>query len=101
VYRYSSGARRRRGRSLAAVSASYDVEVFFSPTEVDAAALSAAAGALTAAGVEGAAAEASVDPVAELRTIPGVDVGAVEAFETEAKAGLYKLNPVYPQRESA
>ena len=76
----SSGKRRR----LSATA--YDVELMFSASTVSDAALTAAANELKANGVEGVTSEASVDPIAELKTVPGVDTSKLQTFETEAAA---------------
>jgi len=78
----SSGKRRR----LSATA--YDVELMFSASTVSDAALTAAANELKANGVEGVTSEASVDPIAELKTVPGVDTSKLQTFETEAAAAV-------------
>ena len=35
-------------------------------------------------GVEGVSSDTSVDPIAELKTVPGVDTSKLQTFETEA-----------------
>ncbi|ACO68642.1 predicted protein [Micromonas commoda] len=75
----ASGKRRR----LAA--AAYDVEVFFSSAEVDDDKLTKARDALKAAGIE-ATLDENVDPIAELKTINGVDASAVDTFKTQSTA---------------
>ena len=77
----SSGKRRR----LSATA--YDVELMFSSSTVSDDALTAAApNELKANGVEGVTSQASVDPIAELKTVPGVDTSKLQTFETEAAA---------------
>ena len=66
--------------------AMYDVELFFSSSEVNGDALTAAVNSLKAEGVQGVTSEASVDPITEMETIPGIDLNAVATFETEAAA---------------
>jgi len=78
----SSGKRRR----LSATA--YDVELMFSASTVSDDALTAAANELKANGVEGVTSEASVDPIAELKTVPGVDTSKLQTFETEAAAAV-------------
>ena len=64
----------------------YDVELLFSSTEVSEDALTAATNSLKAEGVQGVTSDASVDPITEMKTIPGIDLNAVATFETEAVA---------------
>jgi len=74
-----------RGRRLAqTTSAAYDVDVFFDSTTIDVAKLDEAVAALTQSGVAVEYVE-KVDPVQELKTIPGVDASAVEDFAVDAK----------------
>ena len=75
---------RRRGRSLAA--STYEVNVFFRPSEVTSAQLTDASNSLKAEGVQGVTTESSVDPIAELKTVDGVDASTMATFETEANA---------------
>ena len=77
----SSGKRR-----LSATT--YDVEIMFSSAVVSDDALTKAADALKAKGVDGVTSESSVDPIAELKTVPGVDTSNVETFEAEAEAAV-------------
>jgi len=77
----ATSRKRRRLSSMA-----YDVELLFLSTTVSDDALIAAAQELTDNGVEGVSYEASVDPIAELKTIPGVDISKVEKFETHISA---------------
>ena len=79
------------GRRLA--SAMYDVELLFSSTEVSEDALTAATNSLKAEGVQGVTSEASVDPITEMKTIPGIDLNAVATFETEAAAAAEESKP--------
>ena len=73
-----------RRRSLQA--AAYDVEVFFKSSEISTSKLTAAASSLEAAGVTGVSTQTSVDPVAELKAIPGVPSNVVDDFEAKATA---------------
>jgi len=75
----ASGKRRR----LAA--AAYDVEVFLSSAEITDTELTKARDALKAAGIETTLDE-NVDPIAELKTIDGVDASAVDTFKTQSTA---------------
>ena len=75
---------RRRGRSLAA--STYEVDVFFRPSEVTSAQLTDAANSLKSEGVQGVTTKSSVDPIAELKTVDGVDGSTMATFETEADA---------------
>ena len=75
----ASGKRRR----LAA--AAYDVEVFLSSAEITDTELTKARDALKAAGIETTLDE-NVDPIAELKTINGVDASAVDTFKTQSTA---------------
>ena len=79
------------GRRLA--SAMYDVELLFSSTEVSEDALTAATNSLKAEGVQSVTSEASVDPITEMKTIPGIDLNAVATFETEAAAAAEESKP--------
>ena len=79
----ATAASRRRGRALAA--STYDVSVFFKSSELSDGALNAAAESLKAEGVGGVKVTASVDPIAELKTIPGVDTSAVDTLETQSE----------------
>ena len=74
----SSGKRR----SLSAMA--YDVELMFSASTVNDDALKAAELELKNNGVEGVTSQTSVDPIAELKTVPGVDPSKLQTFETEA-----------------
>ena len=76
----SSGKRRR----LSAMA--YDVELMFSASTVNDDALKAAELELKNNGVEGVTSQTSVDPIAELKTVPGVDMSKLQTFETEASA---------------
>jgi hypothetical protein len=76
----SSGKRR----SLSAMA--YDVELMFSASTVNDDALKAAELELKNNGVEGVTSQTSVDPIAELKTVPGMDMGKLQTFETEASA---------------
>ena len=79
------------GRRLA--SAMYDVELLFSSTEVSEDALTAATNSLKAEGVQSVTSEASVDPITEMETIPGIDLNAVATFKTEAAAAAEESKP--------
>ena len=76
----SSGKRR----SLSAMA--YDVELMFSASTVNDDALKAAELELKNNGVEGVMSQTSVDPIAELKTVPGVGTGKLQTFENEASA---------------
>ena len=73
----SSGKRR-----LSATT--YDVEIMFSSAVVSDDALTKAADALKANGVEGVTSKTSVDPIAELKVIPGIDTSKLQTFDKEA-----------------
>ena len=79
------------GRRL--VASQYDVELLFSSAEVDDAALTEA-NSLKANGLESTT--SSVDPIEELKTIPGVDVTELATFETEAKAAAEEAEAQSP-----
>ena len=79
----ATAASRRRGRALAA--STYDVSVFFKSSQLSDGALNAAAESLKAEGEGGVKVTASVDPIAELKTIPGVDTSAVDTLETQSE----------------
>ena len=74
----SSGKRR----SLS--STTYDVELMFSSSTVSDDALAAAELEMKNNGVEGVSSDTAVDPIAELKTVPGVDTSKLQTFETEA-----------------
>ena len=79
----SSGKRRRLS------STTYDVELMFSSATVSDDALTTAADALkTADGVTSVASQASVDPITELKTVPGVDTSKLQTFDTQAQAAV-------------
>jgi len=59
-------------------------------------ALTAAANELKANGVEGVTSQASVDPIAELKTVPGVDTSKLQTFETEATAAAAEAESQSP-----
>ena len=82
----SSGTRR-----LSATT--YDIEIMFSSAVVSNDALTKAADALKANGVEGVTSQTSVDPIAELKTFPGVDTNKLQTFETEASAAEAQAPP--------
>ena len=73
-------------RRRALQAAAYDVEVFFKSSEISTSKLTAAAISLEAAGVTGVSTQTSVDPVAELKAIPGVPSNVVDDFEAKATA---------------
>ena len=85
-----------RRRALAA--STYDVSVFFSEAEVDEATMTAAANSLKAEGVTGVDTTNGIDPIAELKTIAGIDSNTVDAFKTEAAAAAAEapLSPPPP-----
>jgi hypothetical protein len=74
----SSGKRRRLS------STTYDVELMFSSSTVSDDALAAAELEMKNNGVEGVSSDTAVDPIAELKTVPGVDTSKLQTFETEA-----------------
>ena len=74
----SSGKRRRLS------STTYDVELMFSSSTVSDDALAAAELEMKNNGVEGVSSNTAVDPIAELKTVPGVDTSKLQTFETEA-----------------
>ena len=79
----SSGKRRRLS------STTYDVELMFSSATVSDDALTTAADALkTADGVTSVTSQASVDPITELKTVPGVDTSKLQTFDTQAQAAV-------------
>ena len=80
------------GRRL--VASQYDVELLFSSAEVDDAALTEAVNSLKANGLESTT--SSVDPIEELKNIPGVDVTELATFETEAKAAAEEAEAQSP-----
>ena len=74
----SSGKRRRLS------STTYDVELMFSSSTVSDDALAAAELEMKNNGVEGVSSDTAVDPIAELKTVPGVDTSKLQTFESEA-----------------
>ena len=82
----SSGKRR-----LSATT--YDVEIMFSSAVVSDDALTKAADALKANGVEGVTSQTSVDPIAELKVVPGIDTSKLQTFDTEAAAPAVSAAP--------
>ena len=64
----------------------YDVEIMFSSAVVSDDALTKATDALKANGVEGVTSQTSVDPIAELKVVPGIDTSKLQTFDTEAAA---------------
>ena len=85
----SSGKRR-----LSATT--YDVEIMFSSAVVSDDALTKAADALKANGVDGVTSETSVDPIAELKVVPGIDTSKLQTFDTEAKAAAPSVSTQPP-----
>lgn len=83
-----------RRRALAA--SAYDVEVLFKSSEISTSKLTAAASSLEAAGVTGVTTQTSVDPVAELKTIPGVSSNMVDDFKVKADAAAAAPVPSPP-----
>jgi hypothetical protein len=69
----------------------------FSSAVVSDDALTKAADALKAKGVDGVTSESSVDPTAELKVIPGIDTSKLQTFDTEAKAAAAAAPSVSPQ----
>ena len=84
----SSGKRRR----LSATT--YDVELMFSSATVSDDALTTAADALkTADGVTSVASQASVDPITELKTVPGVDTSKLKrSIRRRRRLSLLRLD---------
>ena len=78
------GSLRGRRNLAQTTSAAYDVDVFFDSTTIDVAKLDDAVASLTQSGVAVEYVQ-EVDPVQELKTIPGVDASAVEDFAVDAK----------------
>ena len=76
----SSGKRR----SLSAMA--YDVELMFSASTVSDDAIKAAELEMKNNGVQGVTSQTSLEPITELKTVPGVDPGKLQTFETEAQA---------------
>ena len=93
----ATAASSRKRRRLS--STAYDVELLFSSSTVSDDALTAAAQELTDNGVGGVTFEASVDPVAELKTVPGVDTSKIETFETEAEAAVAETKAEFEAAE--
>ena len=93
----ATAASSRKRRRL--FSTAYDVELLFSSSTVSDDALTAAAQELTDNGVGGVTYEASVDPVAELKTVPGVDTSKIETFETEAEAAVAETKAEFEAAE--
>ena len=62
----------------------YDVEIMFSSAVVSNDALTKAADALKANGVEGVTSQTSVDPITELKVVPGIDTSKLQTFDKEA-----------------
>ena len=90
----SSGKRR-----LSATT--YDVEIMFSSAVVSDDALTKATDALKANGVEGVTSQTSVDPIAELKVIPGIDTSKLQTFDkeaTEAAAAAPSVSPPPPPK---
>mmetsp|Transcript_6794 Transcript_6794/g.27715 ORF Transcript_6794/g.27715 Transcript_6794/m.27715 type:complete len:941 (+) Transcript_6794:112-2934(+) len=73
------------GRKRRLAASAYDVEVFFSSAELDDDKLTKARDALKAEGIE-ATLDENVDPIAELKTIQGVDASVVDQFKTQSTA---------------
>ena len=78
----ATAASSRKRRSLS--STTYDVELMFSSSTVSDDALAAAELEMKNNGVEGVSSDTAVDPIAELKTVPGVDTSKLQTFETEA-----------------
>ena len=76
----SSGKRRRLH------STTYDVELMFSASTVSDDAIKAAELEMKNNGVQGVTSQTSLEPITELKTVPGVDTGKLQTFETEAQA---------------
>jgi hypothetical protein len=78
----ATAASSRKRRRLS--STTYDVELMFSSSTVSDDALAAAELEMKNNGVEGVSSDTAVDPIAELKTVPGVDTSKLQTFETEA-----------------
>ena len=74
------------GRRRLLATYEFEVEVFFTETEVkdNGISLRSASTKLKTAGVKGVTVEEDVDPIKELKTIPGVDKEKLEDFEAKA-----------------
>ena len=82
----ATAAKRKRRRLH---STTYDVELMFSSATVSDDALTTAVDALkTADGVTSVTSQASVDPITELKTVPGVDTSKLQTFDTQAQAAV-------------
>ena len=83
----SSGKRRRLH------STTYDVELMFSASKVSDDAIKAAELEMKNNGVQGVTSQTSLEPITELKTVPGVDTGKLQTFETEAQAAAAAAVP--------
>ena len=83
----SSGKRRRLH------STTYDVELMFSASTVSDDAIKAAELEMKNNGVQGVTSQTSLEPITELKTVPGVDTGKLQTFETEAQAAAAAAVP--------
>ena len=82
----ATAASSRKRRSLS--STTYDVELMFSSSTVSDDALAAAELEMKNNGVEGVSSDTAVDPIAELKTVPGVDTSKLQTFDTQAQAAV-------------
>ena len=80
----ATAASSRKRRSLS--STTYDVELMFSASTVSDDAIKAAELEMKNNGVQGVTSQTSLEPITELKTVPGVDTGKLQTFETEASA---------------
>ena len=87
--------RRLAASSGSSASNTYEVEIIFTEDELDAAALENAVSALTASGIEGVASDDSIDPIAELATVPGVDTATLDTFKKDVE----EINPASPEND--
>ena len=83
----SSGKKRRLH------STTYDVELMFSASTVSDDAIKAAELEMKNNGVQGVTSQTSLEPITELKTVPGVDTGKLQTFETEAQAAAAAAVP--------
>jgi hypothetical protein len=78
--------RESSGRLRHLTATNYDISVLIDPAEINDSTLSEALTKLAAAGVSATTSE--VDPIVELKLIPGIDVSRVVSFEVDATAAV-------------
>jgi hypothetical protein len=78
--------RESSGRLRHLTATNYDISVLINPAEINDSSLSEALTKLAAAGVSATTSE--VDPIMELKLIPGIDVSRVVSFEVDATAAV-------------